>query len=215
MSMERRLALLDWADRQRSWIVEDDYDCAFHHRGTPPRALKSLDRAGCVLYVGSFSTVLFPGLRIGYLVLPHTLTERFAQVAKTAHPSPALMIQQMVEAFISEGHFARHLSRMRSLYAERRSALASALRQILPDELDIMLPDGGTHLVANLRGPERDVDLVTRLRNQGIGPTALSRCSVTASRLNGLIINYANVTKDDAGPAAERLRRAMRSACTR
>jgi GntR family transcriptional regulator/MocR family aminotransferase len=210
MSMERRQALLDWADRQGSWIVEDDYDFAFHHRGTPPRSLKSLDRAGRVLYVGSFSKVLFPGLRIGYLVLPHTLTERFAQVARTAHPSPALMIQQMVEAFISEGHFARHLSRMRGIYTERRHALAAALSATLPHDLDIALTDGGMHFVANLRGEERDVDVVARLRDKGIGPTALSRCAIRQVPLNGLMIGYANIAKEAAGAAAERLRAAMR-----
>lgn len=210
MSTERRLALLGWAESQRAWIVEDDYDCSFHHRGTPPPALKSLDRRERVLYVGSFSKALFPGLRIGYLVLPPALTERFAHVARAANPGPALMIQQMVELFMSEGHFARHLVRMRSLYAERRTALAAALAAVLPDQLDILLPNGGTHLVANLHGQERDVDIVARLRHAGIGPTALSCCSVAPSRLNGLIINYTNVTKEDAAPAAERLRAAMR-----
>ena len=210
MSTERRLALLGWAERQQAWIIEDDYDCSFHHRGTPPPALKSLDRLGRVLYVGSFSKALFPGLRIGYLVLPHALTERFAHVARTANAGPALMIQQMVEAFMSEGHFARHLSRMRSLYAERRGALAAALTAALPDQLDISLPNGGTHFIAGLRGQERDVDIVTRLRHKDIGPTALSCCSFGPSRLNGLMINFANVAKEDAGAAAERLRAAMR-----
>jgi GntR family transcriptional regulator/MocR family aminotransferase len=215
MSARRRQALLDWAGRQQAWIVEDDYDCAFHHRGQPPAALKSLDRGGRVLYVGSFSKVLFPGLRLGYVVVPHALVDRFARTARTAHPSPAMMLQQMVEAFVSEGHFARHLSRMRGIYAERRSALATALSAALPNELEVIVPDGGLHFVARLRGQElrhqeRDVDLVARLREQRIGPTALSRCAVTSPPLNGLMINYANIAKEDAGGAAERLRAAMR-----
>jgi GntR family transcriptional regulator/MocR family aminotransferase len=209
MSARRRQALLDWAGRQQSWIVEDDYDWAFHHRGQPAAALKSLDRAGRVLYVGSFSKVLFPGLRLGYIVVPHALVDRFMQTARTAHPSPALMLQQMVEAFMSEGHFARHLSRMRGIYTERRNALAAALSATLPHELDITVPDGGLHFVARLRGEERDVDLVARLRDKRIGPTALSRCSVTAAPQNGLMIGYANVAKEDANAAAERLLAAM------
>jgi len=120
------------------------------------------------------------------------------------------MIQQMVEAFMSEGHFARHLSRMRNLYLERGGALAAALAATLPDALDVTLPNGGTHLLARLRGEERDVDLIARLRHKGIGPTALSRCAVTGPRPNGLMINYANVAKPDAGAAAERLLAAMR-----
>ena len=209
MAAQRRRALLDWADRRQAWIAEDDYDASFHH-GTPPPALKSIDRAGRVLYVGSFSKVLFPGLRIGYLVMPEAVVERFAQIAETAHSGPALMIQQMVEAFMSEGHFARHLSRMRNLYLERGGALAAALAATLPDALDVTLPNGGTHLLARLRGEERDVDLIARLRHKGIGPTALSRCAVTGPRPNGLMINYANVAKPDAGAAAERLLAAMR-----
>ncbi len=131
-------------------------------------------------------------------------------VARTANAGPALMIQQMVEAFISEGHFARHLVRMRRLYAERRSALAAALAATLPDQLDISLPNGGTHFIAGLHGQERDADIVARLRHKDIGPTAPSCCSLAPSRLNGLMINYANVAKEDAGAAAERLRAAMR-----
>ena len=210
MSIARRQALLAWANRQQAWIVEDDYDCEFHHHGPPPPALTSLDRGGRVLYVGSFSKVLFPGLRLGYLVVPEALGERFARAAETAHPSPALLIQQMVEAFMSEGHFARHLSRMRSIYTERRNALAAALSAAMPDDLDITLTDGGMHFIAMLRGAERDVDLVRRLREQRIGPTALSRCAVTAAPLNGLMIGYANIAKEDAGAAAERMLTAMR-----
>jgi GntR family transcriptional regulator/MocR family aminotransferase len=148
-------------------------------------------------------------LRLGYVVVPHALVDRFARTARTAHPSPAMMLQQMVEAFVSEGHFARHLSRMRSIYAERRSALAAALSAALPDELEVIVPDGGLHFVARLRHQERDVDLVARLREQRIGPTALSRCAVTSPPLNGLMINYANIAKEDAGGSAERLRAAM------
>ena len=127
LPVERRLALLDWADHERAWIVEDDYDGEFHHRGLPPPALKSLDRRGRVLYVGSFSKVLFPGLRLGYLVLPSAVAERFARVASAALPTPPIMVQKSVEFFMSQGYFARHLSRMRTLYTERRKALSAAV----------------------------------------------------------------------------------------
>jgi GntR family transcriptional regulator/MocR family aminotransferase len=96
LPVERRLALLDWADRERAWIVEDDYDGEFHHRGLPPPALKSLDRRGRVLYVGSFSKVLFPGLRLGYLVLPSAVAERFARVASAALPTPPIMVRRVI-----------------------------------------------------------------------------------------------------------------------
>jgi GntR family transcriptional regulator/MocR family aminotransferase len=205
LPIERRLALLDWADRQRAWIVEDDYDCEFHHRGPPPPALKSLDRNGRVLYAGSFSKVLFPGLRLGYLVLPGAVAERFARIANAAFPAPAIMIQRSVEAFMSQGHFARHLSRMRTLYTERRKALAAAIESTMRRYVEIRLQDGGMHFVAWLRGGVSDAEIVEHLGRKGIGPAPLSRCSLRASGRNGLMIGYTNVAKEHAASATRRM----------
>jgi GntR family transcriptional regulator / MocR family aminotransferase len=205
LPIERRLALLDWADRQRAWIVEDDYDCEFHHRGLPPPALKSLDRSGRVLYAGSFSKVLFPGLRLGYLVLPGAIAERFARTASAAFPTPPIMIQKSVETFMSQGHFGRHLSRMRTLYTERRKALAAAMESSMRQYIEIRLQDGGMHFVAWLRGAVSDTEIVERLGRQGIGPAPLSRCSLRASGHNGLMIGYTNVAKEHAASATRRM----------
>jgi GntR family transcriptional regulator / MocR family aminotransferase len=210
LPVDRRLALLDWADRQRAWIVEDDYDCEVHHRGLPPPALKSLDRGGRVLYVGSFSKVLFPGLRLGYVVVPAALAERFARAARAAQPAPALMTQKLVEGFMSGGHFARHLSRMRSLYTERSKALAAALEAAMPRQLQVSLTDGGMHFVARLRGKTPATEIVARLRGKGIGPSPLSLCSLRGGGPNGLIVGYPNVAKEDAASAAQRMLTAMR-----
>jgi GntR family transcriptional regulator/MocR family aminotransferase len=210
LPVDRRLALLDWADRQRAWIVEDDYDCEVHHRGLPPPALKSLDRNGRVLYVGSFSKVLFPGLRVGYVVVPAALSDRFAHAARAAQPAPALMTQKLVEGFMSGGHFARHLSRMRSLYTERCKALATALEDAMPQRLQISLTDGGMHFVARLRGKTSAAEIVTRLRAKNVGPSALSLCALRGGGPNGLIVGYPNVAKEDAASAAQRMLAAMR-----
>ena len=205
LPIERRLALLDWADRQRAWIVEDDYDCEFHHRGPPPPALKSLDRSGRVLYAGSFSKVLFPGLRLGYLVLPGAIAERFARMASAVFPTPPIVIQKSLEAFMSQGHFARHLSRMRTLYTERRKALAAAMESSMRQYVEIRLQDGGMHFVARLRGGISDTEIVERLSRQGIGPAPLSRCAFRASGHNGLMIGYTNVAKEHTASATRRL----------
>jgi GntR family transcriptional regulator/MocR family aminotransferase len=210
LPIERRLALLDWADRQHAWIVEDDYDCEFHHRGPPPPALKSLDRNGRVLYAGSFSKVLFPGLRLGYLVLPGAVAERFARIANAAFPTPAIMIQRSAEAFMSQGHFARHLSRMRTLYTERRKALAAAIESTMRRYVEIRLQDGGMHFVAWLRGGVSDAEIVEHLRRKGIGPAPLSRCSLRASGHNGLMIGYTNVAKEHAASATRRMLAAIK-----
>jgi GntR family transcriptional regulator/MocR family aminotransferase len=210
LPVDRRLALLDWADRKHAFIVEDDYDCEFHHRGLPPPALKSLDRSGRVLYVGSFSKVLFPGLRLGYLVVPDAVIDRFIRLGRATHPAPALMVQKLVEAFMSQGHFSRHLSRMRSLYTERRKALATALEAAMPRQLDIKLQDGGMHFVAHLRGRTDDMELVERLRRKGIGPGPLSLHAIRRNAPNGLMIGYPNVPSDEAHAAAQRMLAAMR-----
>jgi len=209
LPVERRLALLDWADRERAWIVEDDYDSEFHHRGLPPPALKSLDRSGRVLYAGSFSKVLFPGLRLGYLVLPSVVAERFARVARAALPTPPIMVQKSVEFFMSQGYFARHLSRMRTLYTERRKALAAAIESTMKRYVEIRLQDGGMHFVAWLRGGLSDAEIVEHLRRKGIGPASLSRCSLKVSAHNGLMIGYANVAKENAASATRRMLGAM------
>src|SRR5262245_46730507 len=166
LPIERRLALLDWADRKRGWIVEDDYDCEFHHRGLPPPALKSLDRSGRVLYAGSFSKVLFPGLRLGYLVVPGAVAELLARVASAALPTPPIMVQKSVEVFMSQGYFARHLSRMRTLYTERRKALAAAIESTMKRYVEIRLQDGGMHFVARLRGHLSDDEIVEHSRQR-------------------------------------------------
>ena len=210
LPVDRRLALLDWADRRRAWIVEDDYDCEFHHRGVPPPALKSLDRDGRVLYVGRSARCCFPasGSAISSCPAPcPSVSPAFAQAAQLA---PALMTQKLVEAFMSSGHFARHLSRMRSLYTERRKALAAALAATMPQHLEISLPDGGMHFVARLRGKTTDAEIVERLQRDGIGPSPLSRCTLGGEGPGGLLIGYTNVAKEDAAAAAGRMLSAMR-----
>jgi GntR family transcriptional regulator/MocR family aminotransferase len=110
---------------------------------------------------------------------------------------------------MSEGHFARHVSRMRGLYRLRRNALAEALTDAMSGALDIPLQDGGMHLVAHLRGELREAEILARLRAQGIGPSPLSRCAFEPGRLNGLMIGYANIAEGDAASAAERMARAI------
>src|SRR6185437_15697531 len=123
LSLPRRLALLSWAAETRALIVEDDYDGEFHYVGRPLPALKSLDRGGRVIYAGSLSKVLFPGLRLGYLVLPDDLADAFDRTVQRANASTSSFEQRVITSFMRKGHFARHLKRMRALYAARREAL--------------------------------------------------------------------------------------------
>jgi GntR family transcriptional regulator/MocR family aminotransferase len=127
LSLPRRLALLAWAEAEGAWIVEDDYDGEFRYDGPPPPALKSLDRASRVIHAGTFGKVLFPGLRLGYLVLPEGLVEPLVRARRLLAPLASTLDQATAADFLEEGHFARHVRRMRRLYGERRVALAAAL----------------------------------------------------------------------------------------
>lgn len=161
LSLPRRLALLDWANRRSSWIIEDDYDSEYRYQGKPLPALKSLDQQGRVLYTGTFSKVLFPGLRLAYLVVPAEQSGAFARQADHLHNHCPHVLQATVSAFLNEGHFARHLKKMRSLYALRRQWLVDALHQQFGERLLINPQAGGMHLVVGLREGD-DIELAQR-----------------------------------------------------
>ena len=208
MALQRRMALLAWAREAQGWIVEDDYDSEFRYHGKPLPALKSLDRDGRVLYVGTFSKVLSPGLRVGYLVLPEALIARFTEMAQTLQPPPAHLVQAAIAEFMEHGYLARHIRRMRQLYAERRAALAEALSAQAPS-LTIALKPGGMHLLARLPRTVRDVTLIDRLRAAGIAPASLSICGVERPHAPGLVIGFTNVPVEMAPRAAQQLAAAL------
>ena len=205
LSLPRRMALLAWAAATQAWIVEDDYDSEYRYLGKPLPALKSLDRHDRVLFVGSFSKVLSPGLRVGYLVVPSGLIDRFAAIADLMQPPPAALIQATIAAFLEQGYLGRHIRRMRQLYAERRTALVAALHEQVRPALGIELQPGGMHLVARLPRGTDDVALVAELVRQGIGPSALSAWGVAALYAPGLLISFTNVDVKKAPQAARRL----------
>ncbi len=207
LSLPRRFALLSWAERQGGWIVEDDYYGEFQFRGRPVPALKSLDRADRVLYVGTFSKVLMPSLRLGYIVAPAELTPRLRRVAAYLTPSQSLIAQMSVAAFMAEGHFARHIRRMRRLYAERRAALVAALDQRFGGAWEIDLRESGMHLLARLPTDTDDVALAARAAAAGLGPVALSPWVIKARRGPGLILGFANTPAARAAQDAARLAR--------
>lgn len=193
LSLPRRLALLEWATRSQAWIIEDDYDGEYRYVSRPLPALKSLDRDGRVLYAGTFSKVLLPSVRLAYLVVPQPQVERFEAVSQVSTGGSPELTQAIVTAFITEGHFARHIQRMRKLYAERRAATAGGLASALGKHVRIDSQPGGMHLILRLQGGQSDRDVVARMRSEGLYAEALSDWMMGEEEASALLVNFTNV----------------------
>lgn len=193
LSLPRRQALLQWAIRQNAWIMEDDYDGEYRYVSRPLPALASLDRHERVLYAGTFSKVLFPGIRLAYLVVPQSQVAAFEHTSRIffASASPT-MTQSIVANFITEGHFARHIQRMRRLYAERRTATIASLQGILGNRLHIDSQPGGMHLVLRLPDGISDRQLADRLLAHGIAVQPLSRWAISGNGDHALLASFTN-----------------------
>lgn len=207
LSLPRRLALLEWARRSQAWVIEDDYDSEFRYSGRPLPALKSLDGGERVLYSGSFSKVLTPGLRLGYLVAPKSLVAAFQEALKNV-PGPGYLLPQAVVAeFMDQGHFGRHLRNMRSLYAERRGYLIDALRHEARDHLRVQPQASGIHLLARLNERYDDKAITVAAAREGLAMHALSDWTLGRASQSGLLMGFANLaTAHEAESAVRRLR---------
>jgi GntR family transcriptional regulator/MocR family aminotransferase len=190
MAASRRLELVEWARRHDGWIVEDDYDSEYRFTSRPLGALQGMDGAGRVIYMGTFSKVLFPALRLGYVVVPEGLIARFLQQRDILDLFSPTLYQSALTDFISHGHFARHIRRMRLIYQQRRDALVGAIRRRLGDRLEIVNADAGMHLCARLAPGTDDVSVVERAAARGLSPIALSTCFVDGATRPGLVLGF-------------------------
>ncbi|CAK9889437.1 MULTISPECIES: PLP-dependent aminotransferase family protein [Pseudomonas] len=210
LALPRRQRLLEWASNQGSWVIEDDYDSEYRYRGRPVPALKSLDTQGRVLYCATFSKVLAPGIRLAYLVVPQAQVARFATVVEDMHNHCPQLMQATVSAFIEEGHFARHLRKMRGLYADRRRQLIDALQAEVGECLQLDNKAGGMHLVGYLRGGLDDCAVARRARDLGLAIEPLSGWYHQPGQRPGLLIGFTNVSsREQAAELARQLRLAM------
>lgn len=209
LTLQRRLALLAWAATAGGWIVEDDYDSEYRYTGPPSPALKSLDAQDRVLYAGSFSKVLMPGLRLGYLVVPEPQVAACTEASRLTDGGQPVLPQAIVAGFMAEGHFGRHLRRMRLLYAERRAALASALAGEFGDRLRIELRAGGMHLLARLPSDANDAAMCARANAAGLAVAPLSAAAIDYACGPGLLLGFTNIASEMAPMAARRLREAI------
>jgi GntR family transcriptional regulator/MocR family aminotransferase len=193
MSLARRLALLDWAQRSDALIFEDDYDSEFRYAGPPVPALQGLDRDGLVLFAGSFSKVLFPSIRLGYLVLPSDLVERAAAMKSVANRFAPLLEQAVLSDFITEGHFGRHVRRMRQVYAERLAVLLESARQSLAGLLEISEVDAGLQTTGWLGKEINGAAAMAAAARRRVDVMSLSRYSRTPLAREGLVVGFAAV----------------------
>ncbi len=191
MSLPRRLALLDWASRARAWIVEDDYDSEYRFSGRPLAAIQGLDREGLVVYLGSFSKVMVPSLRLGYLVVPPDLVDVFIAARRMISFHAPTIEQAAVAEFIREGHLARHIRRMRGIYAERQSLLVEEARKHLAGVLDVEPQEAGLTVVGWLPKGVDDQQAALQAHGHGIEVSALSRSAIEPMERGGLLLGYA------------------------
>ena len=205
MSLPRRLALLRWAQAARAWIVEDDYDSEFRYGTRPIPCLHGLDADGRVIYLGSFAKTVFPSLRLGFLIVPAGLRDKFVGIRRATEAHPPFVDQAVLADFIAGGHFARHLRRMQSAYRERLEALVEAARRHASGALALRQVRTGLHLVADL--PEADAHSVfTAALAAGIEVMPLSAYwFASGAPQNALVLGFGAVRPGDAGPAMEKL----------
>jgi len=197
MNVSRRLELLAWARRHQAWIIEDDYDSDYRFSSRPLGALQGMNGAAQVIYTGTFSKVLFPALRLGYVVAPPSLVEKFIAQRLTLDLFPQTLDQLVLTDFLCEGHFSRHVRRMRAIYQNRRDTLVSEIDKHLGDLLTIVNADAGMHLTARLPRGFDDVEVVRLARARGISAIALSTCYVANSGDPGLVLGFGGVPEAD------------------
>ncbi|NVM76723.1 GntR family transcriptional regulator/MocR family aminotransferase [Duganella sp. SG902] len=210
LSLPRRLALLDWAAQSGAWIVEDDYDGEYRYVSRPLPALQSLDREGRVLYSGTFSKVLFPAIRLAYIVVSPAQVPRFEEISRTFAASGPTLMQHIVADFMNEGHFARHIQRMRRLYAERREIAAEGLSAVLGKHVRIDPQPGGMHLILRMKGHHTDRAVAARMREHGMSALALSERGVLPHGASALLLAFTNVdTPERARELGKRILKLM------
>ncbi len=207
LSLARRVALLKWASKARAWILEDDYDSEFRFGGRPLASLQGLDGEGRVIYIGTFSKVLFPSLRLGYIVAPTDLIDAFVKARAIVTHASSLMEQAILADFINGGHFATHIRTMRTLYAERQAVVLEEAKTELDGLLDLQSDEAGMDLIGWLPWGVDDQVAFRKAAANRVEVTPLSAYSIKRQRRGALRLGYTGYTPSD-------LRRGVRDLAT-
>ncbi len=213
LSLSRRLALIDWASREQAWIVEDDYDSEYRYTGRPIAAMATLDTDDRVIYMGSFSKVMFTGLRLGWLVVPKAVSGTFLAVQGAFGTQASTTAQPALAEFIAKGKFGAHIRRMRRLYSERQKHLIAEVVRLAGSYLLVEPQDAGMHVVARfsdeLSGHLTDRQASERAARQGITAPALSSYYSQETSESGLVLGYAGIPETEITQGVERLVEAL------
>lgn len=211
MSYARRQELIDWGGRGQGWIIEDDCDSEFRYVGRPLPALYAMDPWGRVIYVGTFSKVLYPSLRLGYVILPEDLVEPFCAIRAVMDRSPSTLHQATVADFMLEGHFLGHIRRMRNLYQARQACLLEALQRHLGGFLSANPVESGLHLMGWLPDDQDDDQLARQLGKHQVYTYALRDYCVRHRLPPGLLLGFAATPEQQAERRVQELAQALTS----
>ncbi len=207
LPLSRRLKLLAWANDNNAFIIEDDYDSEFRYKGPPIEAIQGLDQSGQTIYIGTFSKVLSPVLRIGYVILPNALIEPFTALKWCSDRHSPMLNQQILAEFIHSPLYARHLKRMRKTYARRRKILISTLTQYFADEVSVEGTNAGIHLLAWFKHIDvtQEKAFIQLARDKSVGIYSANRLYQTPPKNLGLLIGYGNSTCEQIEIGIKRL----------
>lgn len=210
MSASRRIQLLNWAHSAGGWVVEDDYDSEFRYESLPIASMHGLDLNARVIYIGTFSKVLFPSLRLGYIVIPPDLVDRFIAVRHAMDIFPPYLHQEVMADFIVEGHFTRHIRKMRQIYKERRSVLIDSLKHEFPLDRDFAVHgvEAGMHLAMTLPEGMNDREISARAANSRLWLWPLSPSYNSSKPRHGFILGFGSSLAEQI-PRAVRLMRSL------
>ncbi len=209
LSQTRRHELLEWAGHSGAIILEDDYNGEYRYHGRPLTTLYTMAPANTVIYLGSFSKLLFPSLRLGYMVVPKTMMQPLAQLRWLLDRHSPPLEQIVLTDFINEGHFARHLRRMRTLYAERQQHLIKLVEQHLANYMTMPLLEGGLHLIAYLNNDLSESDFLKACTQAKINTSPVSQFCVDKTQHKGIIFGYAPYTKSAMTYAIKKLQKEL------
>lgn len=213
LSLDRRLAVIDWANRHAAWIIEDDYDSEFHYEGKPMACLQGLDAYNRTIYIGTFTKSLFPGLRIAYMIVPSELTEPFTMARTLMDGHTASITQLTLAKFLEGGHFGAYIRKMRNVYVARRDKLASLMDEYLSDYVVYTTPAGGMQMPCHLRHGLSEKDIAAAARRADIDILGLTGLYAGSPVSTGFLMGFAAYTEREIEDTVKKLAAIFRSCC--